>query len=125
MILKYLFAMFVVLMPDTGTVTMTIQGQNDPPVAADDTFTVEENGLLTGNVMDNDYDVDVNDITIVVKVNGEIFEPGDELVLPSGAILKIQADGNFEYNPNNQFEELGVGDTATDKFTYEIINPLS
>ena len=52
-----------------GTVTITIDGVNDAPVATDDSgvdFTTDEdNSFTTGNVLDNDSDTDVTDILSV------------------------------------------------------------
>ncbi len=54
---------------DTQTVTITITGTNDAPVANPDTGKVTEDIKLieTGNVLDNDTDVDYQD---TLKVTG-------------------------------------------------------
>jgi VCBS repeat-containing protein/probable HAF family extracellular repeat protein len=41
---------------------------------------------------------------------------------PTGTIGKVtnNNDGTFTYEPNGKFEFLGVGETATDKFTYAV-----
>jgi VCBS repeat-containing protein len=36
-----------------------------------------------------------------------------------GTVL-LNQDGSFTYDPNGQFEDLGVGETATDSFTYRV-----
>src|SRR5262249_50269715 len=45
---------------------------------------------------------------------------GRQLTLPSGALVTMQADGSFLYDPNDKFDSLGVGQTATDSFTYTV-----
>lgn len=40
--------------------------------------------------------------------------------LPSGAILTVEADGTYTYDPNGQFDELRLDETAEDSFTYTI-----
>lgn len=55
---------------------------------------------------------------MVSVVNGESVNEGTALTLDSGALLTVNADGTFSYDPNGQFEFLGVGQTATDSFTY-------
>jgi hypothetical protein len=42
--------------------------------------------------------------------------------LPSGATVVINADGSYTYDPNNQFEDLAVGETDTDTFDYTIVD---
>ncbi|MUM78839.1 tandem-95 repeat protein, partial [Pseudodesulfovibrio sp. F-1] len=43
---------------DTATLTITVTGTNDAPVAVDDTAALKEKATITGSVADNDYDVD-------------------------------------------------------------------
>jgi len=45
---------------------------------------------------------------------------GSEVILPSGATLTLNANGSYDYDPNGAFEDLAVGETETDSFTYEI-----
>ena len=46
--------------------------------------------------------------------------PGAVITLPSGALLTMNADGSYDYDPNGQFEDLDAGEMATDSFTYQI-----
>ena len=111
---------------DTATVTVTIDGRNDQPIAQDDALTTGENSILAGaNVLaDNgsgvDWDPDTNDTYNVTQVNGASFTAGTPFALPSGALLTMNADGTFDYDPNGQFDSLAVGQTATDTFSYTI-----
>ena len=77
--------------------------ENSPPVATDDTFQVDENGVFTvgarHGVLSNDTDSD-NDALIADLVD----EPRD------GAV-ELNADGSFSYTPDENF--LGE-----DSFTY-------
>ena len=45
-----------------------------------------------------------------------------EIIPPSAFTTAIVGDGSFTYDPNGQYETLGVGETATDTFTYSIID---
>src|SRR5207248_537687 len=36
----------------------------------------------------------------------------------SGAMLRLQADGSYRFNPNGKFESLRAGQTAVESFTY-------
>ena len=108
-----------------ATVTITINGVNDPPVANDDAFVTDEATAVNGDVLaDNgsgvDDDVDGDPLT-VASVNGAAGDVGVLLTLPSGALLTVDLSGTFVYDPNGQFDSLGVGDPpAVDSFIYEI-----
>ncbi|MGB3405585.1 MAG: Ig-like domain-containing protein [Microcoleaceae cyanobacterium] len=112
-----------------ATVTVTIAGENSPPVAENDTVSTDANTVLTGNVLtDNgngeDSDPDGNDIT-VNQINGETVNIGQPIVLESGAEITLNPDGTFSYNPNDQYTSLGVGETATETFTYTVNDGIS
>jgi VCBS repeat-containing protein len=95
---------------DTATVTMTVTGSNDAPVANDDTPTVNEDS--TGDtvfVLANDTDPDASDTPSVTGVD------------TTGTVGTVTNNGtDVTYDPNGQFENLAVGETATDTFTYTI-----
>ncbi|MDJ0517457.1 MAG: FG-GAP-like repeat-containing protein [Trichodesmium sp. MO_231.B1] len=89
------------------------------PNAVDDAVTTDEDSLLSGNVLTNDGDGE-NDPLTVTEVNSNAADVGSQVTLPSGALLTLNIDGTFDYDPNGQFESLNDGDTATDSFTYTI-----
>jgi VCBS repeat-containing protein len=101
-------------------ITITITGVNDTPTATDDNPTTDENTALTGNVLTNDSDADATASLTVVDINGNETDIGNEITLTSGALLTLNSDGSYSYNPNGQFASLGVNQTATDSFTYTI-----
>ena len=68
----------------------------------------------------NDLDADQGDALTVIAVNGSAAAIGQTITLPSGAQLKMNADGSFAYDPNGRFENLAVGESATDSFSYTI-----
>ena len=106
------------------TVTYTIT--NPPPVAMDDVEVTDENTVLSDSVLSdngngNGADVDPDgDVLMVTQVNGTDIVPSAVITLPSGALLTMNADGSYEYDPNGQYEGLDGGETATDSFTYQI-----
>src|SRR5439155_1472197 len=69
-------------------------------------------------VLGNDTDVDSGDSLSVYKVNGSTASVGSQIVLASGALLKLNADGSFTYDPNGKYESLAAGQNTTDSFTY-------
>jgi len=102
------------------TITITIKGSNDRPVANADSKTVNEDGpVATGSVL-NDTDADTGDTLSVTAVNGVAASVGTEITLPSGAKLTLNADGTYTYDPNGAFESLAQGTFGSDSFTYTV-----
>lgn len=104
---------------DTATVTVTINGNADMPVAMDDTATTDEDSATTGAVLANDSDADGDTLT-VAAVNGQVGDVGTQITLGSGALLTLNSNGTFDYDPNGAFEGLAVSETGTDSFTYTV-----
>ena len=101
----------------TATVSITISGINDPPVAADDptqpddaTFvTDEDTSFSTGSVLANDTDVDQDPLTVtLLDTTG------------TTGTATIGANGGIDYDPNGQFEALAEGESDIDIFTYTV-----
>ncbi len=100
----------------SSTLTITIAGTNDGPVANPDTNTVAEDTVaaVTGNVLTNDTDVDTGD-TLTVTTTGA--QTG-----PFGTVT-IAADGTYSFalnNGNAAVQALGVGQSLTQAFNYTI-----
>ncbi|MGF1524580.1 MAG: Ig-like domain-containing protein [Leptolyngbyaceae cyanobacterium] len=105
---------------DTATITILIEGVNDLPEAVADTFATDaDTRLTTGNVLSNDVDIDSPSI-VVSALNGSVANVGVQTTLASGALLTLNSDGTFDYDPNGQFGNLESGATVTDSFSYEI-----
>lgn len=109
----------------TATANFAITGLNDAPIAADDDFSTDEDNVLSGDLLaDNffgpDVDIDNGAILGVTEINGIPVFDGEPVVLASGAILLIRNDGTFDYDPNGAFDGLAEGATAPDSFTYMI-----
>jgi VCBS repeat-containing protein len=87
---------------NAATVTITVNPVNDAPVAKNDTYTVNEDGVLNiaaPGVLANDTDVDGNPLTAVIGTG------------PSSGTLTLNPNGSFTYTPNANFN-------GTDSFTY-------
>ncbi|MGB5215915.1 MAG: Ig-like domain-containing protein, partial [Anderseniella sp.] len=52
--------------------------------------------------------------------NGSVGDVGNQITLSSGALLTLNSDGSYDYDPNGAFEDTAVGDTATDTFSYVV-----
>ncbi|MEM9273769.1 MAG: FG-GAP-like repeat-containing protein [Cyanobacteria bacterium P01_F01_bin.143] len=92
---------------------------NTPPEARADNFTVNENQILTNNVLLNDTDADGDRLT-VTAINGNSTNIDQQITLPSGVKLTLNSNGTFSYNPNSVFDDLNTGESATDSFNYTI-----
>jgi VCBS repeat-containing protein len=108
-----------------GTVStiVTFQIGNVTPVAANDILSVPVHGgpLLGGAVLSNDHDGGGDtDLLHVSLVNGATYAAGTPILLPSGALLTMNTDGTYTYNPNGTHAGLGFGEIATDSFTYQV-----
>ena len=88
----------------SATVTITVNAVNDPPVANNDSYTINEDTTLTTiavtGVLANDTDVDSTNLTASVVTN------------PSHGSLTLNADGSFIYTPDANYN-------GTDSFTYQ------
>ena len=107
---------------DSATVTVTINGANDGPVAANDRFDANEGVQLFGNLLgDNgagaDRDPDASDTLSVLTFAGA-DSVGSTVTLLSGAQLVVNSDGSFTYTQDGAFDNLGAGQTAVETFTY-------
>lgn len=80
-----------------------------PPVAGDDTSTTNQNDPVDIDVFANDSDPDGDPIYVVFT----------DTAGTKGTVT-YNGDGTYSYDPNGQFDNLGVGETATDSFTYYI-----
>ncbi|WNM63856.1 DUF4347 domain-containing protein [Candidatus Nitrospira neomarina] len=70
-------------------------------------------------VLTNDIDVD-SDPFVVSEVNGNAANIGNPISLASGALVTLNADGSFNYDPNGQFDNLDSGQQTFDQFAYTI-----
>ena len=95
----------------TGTVTVTVIGVNDPPVAEDDAIAVAEGGTVTvlmdgvtTSVLTNDTDAEGDDLTAWL-----VTPPAHH----AGGVFRLESDGTFSYQHDGS-------ETTTDRFTYRV-----
>ncbi len=85
----------------TADVALTVHSVNDAPVAADDEFYGNEDEEISGNLLDNDGDVDGDTLSVDAAT----------LTTANGGSVTINADGTFTY--------LGAANfNGSDSFTY-------
>ena len=79
--------------------------------------------LFNNNGFGPDSDPDGGAFAVTAVSAGTVGTP---ITLPSGALLTVNADGTFNYNPNHMFDYLPTPDsgasnlTITDTFSYAI-----
>ncbi|PVE23314.1 hypothetical protein DC522_16385 [Microvirga sp. KLBC 81] len=91
------------------TVSWTVTGRNDAPVAENDSVrAVGEVGKTILALRANDRDVDGDSLQIVRWTN------------PLEGALSLDASGNLVFYPSGDFQALSAGQTATVSFTYTV-----
>jgi hypothetical protein len=81
--------------------TVTVTAVNDPPTAADDAATTNEDTAVSGAVLANDSDVDGDPLTAAVVAG------------PAHGTLTLDPDGSFTYAPSADY-------FGPDSFTYRV-----
>ena len=104
-----------------ATVTITVTGENDAPVAVDDTFETDEDTVVMFDVRSNDTDAD-NDTLSVVALNGTAVMAGDgqAIAVTDGGTLTLNADGGLSFNPRGAFDDLAPDGSRSVTATYQI-----
>jgi hypothetical protein len=87
----------------TVTVTLVVEPGPDPPLAADDSATTDEDTLTVINLIVNDNDPDGALVNSSVKIVGQ----------PSSGTVTVDENGSASYTPNENF-------FGTDTFTYTV-----
>jgi len=88
---------------DSVVVIIDVLPVNDEPVAVNDTVTTIRNDVATGNLTDNDYDIDGDDL--IMNTNPEAN--------PMHGSVTLHPDGSFEYTAD-------PGYLGEDRFTYVV-----
>lgn len=91
----------VVGAPVAATIYRSTVPVNRPPRPVDDTYSVDQDTQLTGNVLTNDIDPDGGALTAAVNT------------APSHGSLTLNADGSFTYTPTASY-------SGADSFSYTV-----
>ena len=111
-----------------GTVTITVTGVNDAPVAVDNSYVTDEINVIQRNVINDDTgegvdsDPDEQDVLTANELNGDSAAIGQAVVLASGATVTLESDGVLTYDPTTSttISALSEGETFDDTFNYTI-----
>ncbi|HET9637740.1 MAG TPA: Ig-like domain-containing protein [Allosphingosinicella sp.] len=93
----------------SSTVTVTVTGENDGPVANPDTDSTGENVAISTNVVANDTDVDNGAVLTVTAASA-----------PNGQGSASAAGEEVGFDPGTDFDDLAVGETEEVVVAYTI-----
>ncbi|BDB52317.1 hypothetical protein GENT11_06290 [Flavobacterium ammonificans] len=99
-----------------GSLSINVNPVNDAPIARPDTASATINTAATGNVVDNDSDIEGSALTVtqfVLTINNVVttFNAGDTATIPGVGTLVINADGTYIFTPATDY--LGPVPAAT------------
>jgi hypothetical protein len=95
--------------------------ENQPPVATDDSAKICADEPLTINLLEGDSDPDGDTLTVTsISDDDETVGVGGSLTLADGATVTLNDDGTVSVDGKSAYASLGLGDTATDGFSYTI-----
>ncbi|MCL1141072.1 retention module-containing protein, partial [Shewanella pneumatophori] len=105
---------------ESATLTLEVTAVDDPSVVANDSQTIAEDQVATGNVLANDSDIDSDLSVTSFEVNGETYAAGTTVALDGGSLV-INADGSYTFTPNADWNgtvpvisyTTNTGETAT------------
>ncbi|MEM7053134.1 MAG: Ig-like domain-containing protein [Pseudomonadota bacterium] len=93
------------LLSNEVTATITVVAQNDPPVAQDDSYRVEQGTLLqvdaANGLLANDSDIELDELLV------------EAIDQPANGQILLNTDGSFDYTPNPDF-------TGLEQFNYAV-----
>lgn len=93
---------------DTATVNLTVSA-NQAPTAAADSYAVDEDGTIVGNVLENDTDPEDDSLTATL------------VSAPVEGVLTFEANGTFSYEADADLFDLATPGTVIEQtFTYEV-----
>ncbi|MEF8723422.1 MAG: TIR domain-containing protein [Candidatus Accumulibacter delftensis] len=100
---------------------------NSTPVARRDNVLTDAVTIVNGSLLGPDFggaDFDPDgDRISVYSVEGSKDNVGKPLVLPSGATVIVESNGNFSYNPRTGYSFLTKpGSSSADSLTYSIVD---
>ncbi|WP_415837104.1 retention module-containing protein, partial [Shewanella aquimarina] len=87
---------------ESATLTINVTPVDDPSVLANDSNTVAEDTVASGNVLDNDSDIDSQLSVVSFSVDGQTVNAGTTVELEGGSLV-INADGSYTFTPNDNW----------------------
>ncbi|MCL1043714.1 retention module-containing protein, partial [Shewanella marisflavi] len=87
---------------ESATLTINVTPVDDPSVLANDSNTVSEDTVASGNVLDNDSDIDSELSVVSFSVDGQTVTAGTMVDLEGGSLV-VNADGSYTFTPNDNW----------------------
>ncbi|QYJ82745.1 tandem-95 repeat protein [Shewanella aegiceratis] len=87
---------------ESATLTINVTPVDDPSILANDSNTVAEDTIATGNVLDNDSDIDSELSVVSFSVDGQTVTAGTTVEVEGGSLV-INADGSYTFTPNDNW----------------------
>jgi VCBS repeat-containing protein len=124
---------FAISWTDSNSSVTTVKARIFEPgaVARDDSLVTAEASVLNGSLFaDNGAGAD-SGLPQIAGINGLSASVGQTIALASGALLTVQADGRFVYDPNGKHTALAafgsgaVNTGAVESFTYTLTSGLT
>lgn len=85
------------------------------------TYGPAESATASGNLLDNDSGALAGDVLEISFVNGTAIAGNSVTInLASGAILKVDSDGDYLFDDNNAYSSLPAGESVTESISYTI-----
>ncbi|WP_133407487.1 Ig-like domain-containing protein [Parashewanella tropica] len=84
--------------PAQATLNITVNPDDDPTIAKDDVNVIDEDTTATGNVLDNDSDVDDYLSVVSFKIGDSTYTAGTTVALAEGAFT-LNSDGTYTFVP--------------------------
>ena len=100
----------------TATITVTVAPVNDPPVAANDTASTNEDTPVTVAVLANDTDLDGNPLSVVAATAGN----GTVVINPDGTVTYTPKANFFGVDTITYTISDGAGGTSTATVTVSV-----
>ena len=115
---------------DESTLTITVTGTNDAPVAQADTGDTTENSAVTVDVVENDSDLDATDeLSVSAASIGSATNSADDEAVEIDTATVSFSGTEVEFDPGTDFDYLAAGETATVVINYTVTdddgNPLT
>jgi len=113
----------------TATLALNVTPVNDPPVAIDDNAATQQDTPLSGNVINNDSDVDGDTIIVTeFTVDGNTYPAGTPATIPGVGTITVNPDGSYIFVPVPSFSgpvppidyDISDGNGGTDEGTLNI-----
>ena len=97
----------------TSTLELTVTGENDATVTADDAGTMSEEGSTSGNVLTNDNDIDASDVLSVSNAGTTALTYAD---------VTVNSDGTWSATANAAAQSLAAGESLTESITVDVFD---